>query len=105
MKLENEYENLEVLLERAATLREPIIVNKNHRMIGKTTALFNFARKHGYTVLVGNSTMVREARSFFDYGLVVNVRSINLDGYKGFVYDESCPVEIIEDLKNSGLNV
>lgn len=100
MRLEDDHKSLEYLLEEAALLREPIIVNKNHRRIGKTTALVNFARKHGYTVLVGRASIAREIKNHFRYSKVEYARKHLLDGHKGFVYDECCPSDLLDYLKN-----
>lgn len=89
------------LLEVAAKRRKPIITKLKHRKLGKTTALIEFAKDNGYTVLVGNGTIARLLIKEFGYRDIKSIKS-NLDGYMYFVFDECCPTEIIEKMMKQG---
>lgn len=89
------------LLEIAAERREPIITKMNHRKLGKTKALIEFARDNKYTVLVGSGTIAKMLIKEYGYRDIKSIKS-NLDGIMYFVYDECCSKEDIEKLMNSG---
>ena|SRR5690625_3857700 len=90
------------LLEVAAERKEPIITELKHRELGKTTALIEFAKDNGYTVLVGNGTIARHLSKEHGYAWIKSIRSNCMDGHKGFVFDECCPTEFIEKMIKQG---
>lgn len=89
------------LLEIAAERREPIITKMNHRKLGKTKALIEFARDNKYTVLVGSGTIAKMLIKEYGYRDIKSIKS-NLDGYRNFVFDECCPIEIVEKMMKHG---
>lgn len=89
------------LLEIAAERKEPIITKINHRKLGKTKALIEFARDNNYTVLVGNGPIAKMLIKEYGYRDIKSIKS-NLDGIMYFVYDECCPKEYISKLVSGG---
>src|SRR5699024_8523561 len=92
------YKTLEISAER----REPILTEIKHRKLGKTTALIEFAKDNGYTVLVGSNEIARHLSKEHSYEWIKSIRSKCLYGHKGFVFDECCPTEIIEKMMQEG---
>lgn len=89
------------LLEVAAERKEPIITEINHRKLGKTKALIEFARDNNYTVLVGNGTIAKMLIKEYGYRQIKSIKS-NVESYMYFVYDECCHKEDISKLVNGG---
>ncbi|WP_339161789.1 hypothetical protein [Siminovitchia sp. FSL W7-1587] len=93
------------LLEIAALKDEYIRTLINHRKIGKTSALVQFAKDNGYFVLVGSTAIAKFLIREHDYKNIRTVNSIALDGIPGFVFDECCPIDRINQLKEKGFNI
>lgn len=89
------------LLEVAAERKEPIITKLNHRKLGKTKALIEFARDNNYTVLVGNGTIAKMLIKEYGYRQIRSINS-NIEGIMYFVFDECCAKEDISKLVNGG---
>jgi len=83
------------LLEIAAERKEPIMTKLNHRKLGKTKVLIEFAKDNNYTVLVGNGTIAKMLIKEYGYRQIKSIKS-NLDGYVHFVFDECCAKEDID---------
>lgn len=92
------------LLEIASVKKEDIKVTTNHRRLGKTKALMEFAKDNNYYVLVGNERIAELFKKQFKYKKIKSINS-NLDGLGYFVYDECCDTKKIEKLKNSGIGI
>lgn len=93
------------LLELASAKKETITTTINHRKLGKTKALIQFAEDNKFCVLVGSRTIAKHLIKEYGYR---QIRSLNstIDGLGPFfVFDECCPIEKIEKLKDSGLIV
>lgn len=93
------------LLEIASLKGEYIRTLINHRKIGKTTALVQFAKDNGYFVLVGSTAIAKFLIREHGYKNIRTINSIALDGISGFVFDECCPIDRINQLKEMNLNV
>lgn len=101
MEMKLAHRSLYNLLEIAAERKEPIITELKHRRLGKSKALIDFARDNNYTVLVGNGTIAKYFIKEYGYRNIKSINS-NLDGHKGFVYDECCSKKEISALIKSG---
>lgn len=100
MKLANR--SIYNLLELASAKKETITTTINHRKLGKTKALIQFAKDNKYYVLTGNETIAKLIKKEYGYRQVKGIDSM-LDGLGPFfVFDECCPIEKIEKLKESG---
>lgn len=90
------------LLELAGAKGEYIETELRHRKIGKTTALIQYAKENGYTVLVGNGTEAKYLEKEFGYRLIKSINSHSLEGLPFFVFDESVTKEQVQELKENG---
>lgn len=110
MKLDLSKRSIKDTLELAAKNGEHILTRSLQRMIGKTTALIEFAKEHNYIVTVNHEAIANGLRSDFDYKHIVGIDRINelniLDGCsKEIVFDECCNPERIKQLVNQGFKV
>lgn len=96
------YENLET----AARNNSFLTTELRHRTLGKTTALIQFAKQRGYTVLVPNKTMVKHLINEHGYERIDCVNSLFLDGERNYVFDEGVTEEDIDRLTRiKGINI
>jgi ribosomal protein L4 len=79
---------LDNVLTKAAIQRELIITDEKFRGTGKTTALVEFAKKHGFYVVVNTGIEAKELRAAHRYGRVYSVRELQHVKRKPVVIDE-----------------
>lgn len=76
-------------LTKGAIQRVSVETNTYQRGIGKTTALVEFAKEHGLTVVVPVPSMARDLRELHDYKRIISTSEIERQRMDTkFVYDE-----------------
>lgn len=89
-------------LERAASRGELITTRINHRVIGKSTALAEFAKDNNYTVLTGSVPAAKLYRAEHNYVKVMSASSHLLDRGEKYVIEEGVTSEQLKALQNKG---
>lgn len=92
-------------LEEAARSRELVNVRARQRCLGKTTALFNFARKHNYGVVVHSHMVSFYKHQYPDLRIVSHLNTGGIFTYNNYVCDECVPCEVVYKLKRDGVLV
>lgn len=110
MKLDLSQRSIKECLELATRRGEHVLTNRHQRVIGKTTALIEFAIEHKYIVVVNDDAIANGLRFEFNYERIVGMNRIHalniIDGLnKEIVFDECCKPEQIEQLVNQGFKV
>lgn len=110
MKLDLSQRSIKECLELATRRGEHVLTNRHQRVIGKTTALIEFAIEHKYIVVVNDDAIANGLRFEFNYERIVGMDRIHalniIDGLnKEIVFDECCKPEQIEQLVNRGFKV
>lgn len=110
MELDLAQRSIKECLELATRRGEHVLTNRHQRVIGKTTALIEFAKEHKYIVVVNDDAIANGLRFEFNYERIVGMNRIHvsniIDGLnKEIVFDECCKPELIEQLVNQGFKV
>ncbi|PGB25387.1 hypothetical protein COM06_17740 [Bacillus toyonensis] len=110
MKLDLSERSIKECLKLAVERGENVLTNQHQRVIGKTTALIEFAIEHKYIVVVNNEAIANGLRFEFNYDHIVGIDRIHalkiIDGRnKEIVFDECCSPERIDQLVNLGFKV
>ncbi|MBL3648228.1 hypothetical protein [Bacillus sp. RHFS10] len=102
MELNLSYMSISELLEKAAESNEIIYTRSNQRLLGKTTALIQFARKNKAPILT-NKAMVNHYKGLHpDLTFIGYWEGIKLSAYENLVCDELVPYEVAKELHESG---
>ncbi|NRF01177.1 oxidoreductase [Bacillus subtilis] len=107
MMLELNLANASIMdtLEEAALSRELIRVRSRQRCLGKTTALFKFARKHNYGVVVHKHMVGSFKAQYPDVRIVPHIRTEGIFSRASYVCDECVPQDVVHKLERSGVLV
>ncbi|AFU14600.1 Putative oxidoreductase [Bacillus thuringiensis MC28] len=110
MKLNLSQRNIKECLELATRRGEHVLTNRYQRMIGKTTALIEFAKENNYIAIVNCDAIANELRFEFNYEKIIGIdrhhrlHKLSEDS-NAIVFDECCKPEQIEQLVNLGFKV
>ncbi|MFC9728338.1 hypothetical protein [Bacillus cereus] len=110
MKLDLSLRSIKECLKLAAENGENVVTNQHRRLIGKTTALIEFAIEHKYIAVVNSDAIANGLRFKFNYDHIVGIDRIHalkiIDGRnKEIVFDECCSPERIDQLVDLGFKV
>ncbi|MFJ9275507.1 hypothetical protein DZB72_21170 [Bacillus sp. MT] len=102
MELNLSYMSISELLEKAAENNEIIYTRSNQRLLGKTTALIQFARENNSPILT-NRAMANHYKGLHpDLTFIGYWKGIELSAYENLVCDELVPFEVAKELHESG---
>ncbi|WP_141243808.1 hypothetical protein [Bacillus sp. 7705b] len=91
------------LLEKSAESNEIIYTRSNQRLLGKTTALIQFARENNSPILMHDSRIAKDYQELHpDLTFISYENEIALDGLTNVVCDEGVPLCVVERLHGLG---
>ncbi|WP_456270488.1 hypothetical protein M1E15_07670 [Bacillus sp. JZ76] len=103
MDLNLSYMSISDLLEKAAESNEIIYTRSNQRLLGKTSALIQFARKNNSPVLMHDPRIAKDYQELHpDLTFISYENEIALDGLTNVVCDEGVPLSVVERLHGLG---
>ncbi|MCA0106553.1 hypothetical protein [Bacillus subtilis] len=102
MELNLSYMSISELLEKAAENNEIIYTRSNQRLLGKTTALIQFARENNSPILMIPDVAHTFQKEHPDLTFIDYKDEIALDGLTNVVCDEGVPLKVIERLHGLG---
>lgn len=103
MELNLSFISISELLEKAAESNEIIYTRSNQRLLGKTTALIQFARENNSPVLMHDPRIAKDYQELHpDLTFICYENEIALDGLTNVVCDEGVPLSVVERLHGLG---
>ncbi|KIO60029.1 hypothetical protein B4143_2758 [Bacillus subtilis] len=103
MELNLSYMSISELLEKAAENNEIIYTRSNQRLLGKTTALIQFARENNSPILMHDSRVAKDYQELHpDLTFISYENEIAIDGLTNVVCDEGVPLCVVERLHGLG---
>ncbi|WP_250634667.1 hypothetical protein [Bacillus subtilis] len=103
MELNLSYMSISELLEKGAENNEIIYTRSNQRLLGKTTALIQFARENNSPILMHDSRIAKDYQELHpDLTFISYENEIALDGLTNVVCDEGVPLCVVERLHGLG---